>query len=125
MTGEGGKALLNALFIADIHQKFVKYADLAALVSRDQEAALRHGAQQARCFQGDSFATGVRSGDDQRIVISAQSNIHRHALLGSISGWRARISEKESSVRTAGLNALRSKASRAFASRTSISSIAL
>ena len=41
MTGEGGKALLNALFIADIHQKFVKYADLAALVSRDQEAALR------------------------------------------------------------------------------------
>ena len=55
MTGEGGKALLNALFIADIHQKLVKYADLAALVSRDQEAALRHGAQQARCFQGLSL----------------------------------------------------------------------
>ena len=97
MTGEGGKALLNALFIADIHQKFVKYADLAALVSRDQKAALRHGAQQARCFQGDGFATGVRSGDDQRIVIPAQSNIHRHALF-RIDQRVARTDQREGIV---------------------------
>ena len=44
VAGEGGKALLNALFIADIYQKFIKHTDLTALVSRDQKAALCHSA---------------------------------------------------------------------------------
>ena len=81
VAGEGGKALLNALFIADIHQKFLKHADLAALVCRDQKATLRHGAQQTGGFQSDRFTAGVRAGDDKRIVFPAQCNIHRNTLL--------------------------------------------
>ena len=44
------KALLNALLIANVHKELIKNTDLAPLISRDKEAALRHGAQQARCF---------------------------------------------------------------------------
>ena len=81
MAGKGGQALLNALLIANIYQKFIKYADLAALVSRDQKAALRHGTQQTGGFQGNCFTAGVRAGDDKGIVFPAQCNIHRNTLL--------------------------------------------
>ena len=46
-------------------------------------------------------------------------------FFASMSGCLARMREKEASVRTVGLNAFISSARRAFASRTSISSIAL
>ena len=81
VAGEGGQALLNALFIADIYQKFIEHADLAALVCRDQKAALCHGTQQTGGFQSNRFTAGVRAGDDKRIVFSTQCNIHRNALL--------------------------------------------
>ena len=81
VAGEGGKALLNALFVADIHQKFIKHTDLAALVSRNQKTALCHGAQQTGGFQGDRLTAGVRAGDDKGIVFPAQCNIHRNTLL--------------------------------------------
>ena len=81
MAGEGGKALLNALLVADIHQKFIKHTDLAALVSRDQKTALCHSAQQTGGFQGDRLTAGVRAGDDKGIVFPAQCNIHRNTLL--------------------------------------------
>ena len=88
VAGEGGKALLNALLIADIYQKFIKYADLAALVCRDQKTALCHSAQQTGGFQSDRFTASVRAGDDKRIVFSTQCNIHRNALL-RINQWVA------------------------------------
>ena len=81
VAGEGGKALLNALLIADVYQKFIKHADLAALVCRDQKTALCHSAQQTGGFQSDRFTAGVRAGDDKRIILPAQCNIHRNALL--------------------------------------------
>ena len=81
VAGEGRQALLNALFIADVYQKFIKHADLAAFVCRDQKAALRHGTQQTGGFQGNCFTAGVRAGDDKRIILPAQCNIHRNALL--------------------------------------------
>ena len=81
VAGEGGKALLNALLIADVYQKFIKHADLAALVCRDQKAALCHSTQQTGSFQSDRFTASVRAGDDKGIVFPAQCNIHRNALL--------------------------------------------
>ena len=81
VAGEGGKALLNALFIADIYQKFIKHTDLTALVCRDQKAALCHSAQQTGGFQSDRFTASVRTCDDKGIVFTAQCNIHRNALL--------------------------------------------
>ena len=80
VAGEGGKALLNALLVADVYQKFVKYADLAALIGRDQKAALRHSTQQTGGFQGNGLAAGVRAGDNKRVIFPAQCNIYRHAL---------------------------------------------
>ena len=81
VAGEGRQALLNALFIADIYQKFIKHADLAALVCRDQKTALCHSAQQTGGFQSDRFTAGVWAGDDKGIILPAQCNIHRNTLL--------------------------------------------
>ena len=72
MAREGGQALLDALLIADVHKEFIKDADLAALIRRDEEAALRHCAKQTCRFQRDSLAAGVGAGDDERIVFPAQ-----------------------------------------------------
>ena len=80
MAGEGGQALFNALFIADIHQVFIKMADGTAFVRRDQEAVLGHRVQQAGRFDADGFAAGVGAGDDKGIIFFAQGNIHRHDL---------------------------------------------
>ena len=81
VAGEGGKALLNALLIADVYQKFIKHADLATLVCRDQKTALCHSAQQTGGFQGNCFTAGVWAGDDKRIILPAQRNVHRNTLL--------------------------------------------
>ena len=80
MAGEGGQALFNALFIADIHQVFIKMADGTAFVRRDQEAVLGHRVQQAGRFDADGFAAGVGAGDDKGIIFFAQGNIHGHDL---------------------------------------------
>ena len=80
VAGEGGQALFDALFVADVHEELVKHADLTALVGGDQKAALRHGAKQAGCFQRNGLTAGVRTGDDERIVLPAQCYIHRNAL---------------------------------------------
>ena len=80
MTGEGRKALLNALLVADVHKVLVKMADGAALVRGNQKAVLRHGVEQPGGFQRHSLAAGVRTGDDQRVVFVTQGNIHRYDL---------------------------------------------
>ena len=36
VAGEGGQALFDALFVADVHEELVKHADLTALVGGDQ-----------------------------------------------------------------------------------------
>ena len=82
VAGEGGQALFDALLVADVHEKLVKYANLAALVGGNEETALCHGTQQTGRFQGDRLAAGVRAGNDERIVFSAQRDIHRDALFG-------------------------------------------
>ena len=80
VAGEGGKALLNALLVADIHKIFTEGADDAALMRWDQKAILRHGVEQASRFQRDRLTAGVGAGDDQRVIFIAQSDIHRHDL---------------------------------------------
>ena len=97
MAGEGGKALFDALLIADVHEKLIEHADLAALVGRDQETTLCHRAQQTGRFQGDGLAAGVRAGDDERIIFFAQCNVHRHALLW-VDQWVACPDQREGIV---------------------------
>ena len=50
VAGKRRQALLNALLIANVHQIFLEHAHRAALVGRNQEAALGHGAQKPRRF---------------------------------------------------------------------------
>ena len=97
MAGEGGKALFDALLIADVHEKLIEHADLAALVGRDQETTLCHRAQQTGRFQGDGLTAGVRAGDDERIIFFAQCNVHRHALLW-VDQWVACPDQREGIV---------------------------
>ena len=80
MPRKGGKALLNALLVADVHQDIPEQADLAALGGRDQKAAGGHGQQQARRFQADRLAAGVGAGDDHGVIVPADGDIHRHGL---------------------------------------------
>ena len=74
---ECGKALLNTLLIANVHKELIKNTDLAPLISRDKEAALRHGTQKACCFQRDRLAARIGAGNDERIILLTQRNVHR------------------------------------------------
>ena len=80
VTREGGQALLDALFVADVHQILLEHTDFAAFVCRDQEAALGHGAQQAGRLEGNSLAAGIWTSDDERVIILPQRDVDRHAL---------------------------------------------
>ena len=98
MTGKGGQALLDALLIADVHEEFVKDADLTALIRRDEEAALCHRAKQTGRFQSDGLTAGVGAGDDERIIFPAQRNIDRNALL-CVDERMTRPDERERRIR--------------------------
>ena len=97
VAGESRKALFDALLITDVHKKFIEHADLTAFIGRNQEAALCHCAQQTRRFQGDGFTTGVRAGDDERIVLFAQRNVHRYTLFG-VNERMTRPNERKGAV---------------------------
>ncbi len=125
MAGEGGQALFDALLIADVHEEFVEHGRPRCAHRRDEEAALCHRAQQTGRFQGDGLTAGVGAGDDERIILFAQRNVHRHTLFWVDERVTRPDQRKERIVRTVGLNAFISSARRAFASRTSISSMAL
>ena len=47
---------------------------------RDQEPVLRHCVEQAGRFERDSFAAGIRAGDDKGIVVVAKRDIDWHNL---------------------------------------------
>ena len=80
MAGEGRQALFDALLITDVNEIFVKMADNAALMRRDQEPVLGHRVEKARCFERYGLAAGVGAGDNEGVILAAQLNVHRHDL---------------------------------------------
>ena len=80
MGRKGGKALLNALLIANICQHMGKDRRPAPGRHRQHHAAGRHQGQQAQRFQRHGLAAGIWPGDDQRIKAIPQPDIHRHHL---------------------------------------------
>ena len=78
---KGGKALLDALLIADIRQHMGKDSRTAAACHRQHHAAGRHQRQKPQRFECNRFTAGIRPGDDQRIKAIAQPDIHRHHLI--------------------------------------------
>ena len=81
MAGEGGKALLDALLIADIGVDFIEDSQLRAVRGGNLQPRLRHEGEQAHCFQGDGFAAGVGAGDHQGSEILAQPQVAGNDLV--------------------------------------------
>ena len=80
MGGEGGKALLYALLVANIRQHMGKDRRPAPGRHRQHHAAGRHQGQQTQRFECNRFTAGIRPGDDQRIKAIPQPDIHRYHL---------------------------------------------
>ena len=81
VTGESGKALLNALLVADIHQIFPEMADHTALMGGNQKSVLGHSVEQPCRFDRHCLAAGVGTSDHQGIIFLAQGDVHRHHAL--------------------------------------------
>ena len=75
VCGEGGKALLNALLVTDVHQHFFEHVDGAVFVGRNHQAAHCHQGQQTDGFQSNGLTAGVRAGDHESIKFFAQSYV--------------------------------------------------
>src|SRR5258708_27754103 len=63
------KILLDRLIVTNVGEDGVEDWHVGA-ISGNGHSGLRHKSQQAEGFQSDSFAAGVRSGDDQLSVIA-------------------------------------------------------
>ena len=81
VRGERRERLLDALLVANVGEHVAEYRDLAAVRRGDHQAAHRHQRQEARCFERDRLAAGVRAGHDQRVKVAAEHEIGRHDLV--------------------------------------------
>ena len=79
MAGEGGQALLDALFVADVREDIPVDGDLAARVGRDMETGLGHHGQKAAGLEGHGLSARVGTGDDQSREVLSQRHVDGHA----------------------------------------------
>ena len=68
---EGGQALFDALFVADVREHPVIDADGTARGGGDLEAALGHQGEKAQGFERHRLAAGVGAGDYQGVKPAA------------------------------------------------------
>ena len=80
MSREGRKALLNALFVADIYQHASEYRQLAVVGGGYHHSAHRHKREQSDRFERYRFTARVRTRDDERVKFLAEINVDRHDL---------------------------------------------
>ena len=76
MRREGGKALLNALLIADVGKDMAEYGQAAAVGGGDMQAALIH----RDGFERHRFAAGIRPCDDERIKAVSKLKAYGNGL---------------------------------------------
>ena len=81
VRGKRRKALLYALLVANIGVNVLEKADFRLLIRRNMQAACRHQRQQAKGFERNRLAAGVRAGDDERVVIVADGDVNRNRLI--------------------------------------------
>ena len=75
MRRKGGKALLDALLVADIRQHMVKDGKTGAIRRRHKQPAHGHQGEKPQRLEGDRLAAGIGAGDDQGIEIAAQPDV--------------------------------------------------
>ena len=51
------------------------------VLGRDMKAGLSHQAEQSRGFQGNRFSARIRPGDDEKVIIPAQTDIDGNGFL--------------------------------------------
>ena len=78
MGREGGKALLNALLVADIGKDVFKDGDGACLPGGNHQTAHCHKGKKSDCFKGYGFTAGIGSGYYEHVEIAAEGNVHRN-----------------------------------------------
>ena len=86
MGREGGQALGNTLFVADIRQNGIEGGQLAAVTGGNVQTALRHQGKQADGLQSYRLTAGIGAGDDHGIEIRAQADSDGHHSLGIDQG---------------------------------------
>ena len=79
--GEGAQALLDALLVPDIRKNLPEHGKLRPVLGRDMKAGLSHQAEQSRGFQGNRFSARIRPGDDEKVIIPAQTDIDGNGFL--------------------------------------------
>ena len=98
VRGEGGKALLDALLVADVGEDAGKDAHRAAVARGNVQSALRHQAEETERFETDGLAAGVGACDDEGIEAAAHLNVDGHGL-GGIEQRMAGAAEGNAAVR--------------------------
>ena len=101
LCAEGRKALLYALLVADVGEELAYVAEHGAFARGHREAEPSEVYADARCFERDGLAAGVRPSYDENTEFAAR-NLSPHLMsigtdFAPSSGWRART--KENSVR--------------------------
>ena len=91
MGGEGGQALLYALFIADIRENFVEEGDLAVVAGGNMETGHAHELEQADGLQCDGLAARIGTCDDDQVVVLAQFKIDGDDFLFIDQGMAAPV----------------------------------
>ena len=75
---ERREALGDGLLVADVGEDVPEYRQARAGLGRHVEPGLVHQRQQPQRAQGDGLAAGVRTGDHQRRVAVAETEVDRH-----------------------------------------------
>jgi len=73
--GEGGEALFEALFVADVGEDLSIHGEGRFGGGGDVKAGLGHQDEEADGFEGDGFAAGVGAGDKQEVEVVAETEV--------------------------------------------------
>ena len=78
MCREGGKRLLDALLVPNIHKDLGEDPHLGLFLSRELKPCLCHKGKKTQCLQRDGLTARIRPRDHQRIKIAAKRDIDRN-----------------------------------------------
>ena len=86
MGGKCGKALLDALHIADINEDMPENGYFCSVSGRHHKSAHSHGCKKSRSFQQNGLTACVGACYYKRAVILAHGDIHGNDLIGVNKG---------------------------------------
>ena len=84
VRGIGAEVVLDALFVADVNHDVRKDTCRGTVADRDGQPALEHILQQSHRLQTDRFATGIRPGDNQQMLVLGELYVKRDHRWGYV-----------------------------------------